>query len=62
MRGRQRGIFKIPNHYPNRSFGHLMTQICAIIGGIFTVAGIVDALFYKTLHVIQKKIELGKFS
>lgn len=44
------------------SFGHLATNICAIIGGIFTVAGIVDSIFYNSLHLIKKKIELGKFS
>jgi hypothetical protein len=43
-----------------RSFGHCATNICAIIGGIFTVAGIIDTLLYHSVKVIQKKIELGK--
>lgn len=43
-----------------KSFGHCATNICAIIGGIFTVAGIVDSLLYHSVKVIQKKIELGK--
>lgn len=45
-----------------RSFGHFATSICAIIGGVFTVAGILDTLLYHSLNAIQKKIELGKAS
>ncbi|KAJ9581400.1 hypothetical protein L9F63_023415, partial [Diploptera punctata] len=43
-----------------KSFGHCATNVCAIIGGIFTVAGIIDSLLYHSVKVIQKKIELGK--
>ncbi|PNF20099.1 Endoplasmic reticulum-Golgi intermediate compartment protein 3 [Cryptotermes secundus] len=43
-----------------KSFGHCATNICAIIGGIFTVAGIIDSLLYHSVKMIQKKIELGK--
>ncbi|GFG34757.1 hypothetical protein Cfor_04636 [Coptotermes formosanus] len=42
-----------------KSLGHCATNICAIIGGIFTVAGIVDSLLYHSVKVIQKKIELA---
>ena len=45
-----------------KSFGHFATNVCAIIGGVFTVAGIIDALLYHSVRVIQKKHELGKFS
>jgi len=46
----------------NRSFLHFLTSVCAIIGGIFTVAGILDAFIYRGAAVLKKKIELGKFT
>ncbi|XP_034902974.1 uncharacterized protein [Populus alba] len=44
------------------SFLHFMTSICAIIGGIFTIAGIVDSFIYHGRKAIKKKMEIGKFS
>uniref|UniRef100_A0A061R484 Endoplasmic reticulum-golgi intermediate compartment protein 3-like n=1 Tax=Tetraselmis sp. GSL018 TaxID=582737 RepID=A0A061R484_9CHLO len=44
------------------SFVHFITGVCAIIGGIFTVSGIVDAFVYHGEKAIRKKIELGKLS
>ncbi|XP_040453438.1 endoplasmic reticulum-Golgi intermediate compartment protein 3 isoform X3 [Falco naumanni] len=44
----------------HRSFTHFLTGVCAIIGGIFTVAGLIDSLIYHSARAIQKKIELGK--
>lgn len=44
----------------HRSFMHFLTGVCAIIGGIFTVAGIIDSLVYRSSRVIQQKLELGK--
>jgi hypothetical protein len=34
-----------------------MTTICAIVGGVFTVSGILDQLFHR---ISLKKTELGK--
>lgn len=45
-----------------KSFLHFLTSVCAIIGGVFTVAGLVDSAIYHSARVIQKKIELGKAS
>ena len=45
-----------------KSIGHLLTNTCAIIGGCFTVASIIDSFLYHSVRAIQKKIELGKFS
>lgn len=45
-----------------KSFGHFATNLCAIVGGVFTVAGIIDALLYHSVRAIQRKVELGKFS
>lgn len=44
----------------DRSFGHFVTNICAIIGGVFTVAGILDALLYHSLNAFESKTLLGK--
>ncbi|XP_013181147.1 PREDICTED: endoplasmic reticulum-Golgi intermediate compartment protein 3 [Papilio xuthus] len=43
-----------------RSIGHFATNICAIIGGVFTVAGILDTLLYHSLNAFHNKIVLGK--
>ncbi|GJY98683.1 disulfide isomerase-like protein 5-4 [Tanacetum coccineum] len=42
-----------------KSFSHFITNVCAIIGGVFTVAGILDSLLHNTMR-LAKKIELGK--
>ena len=44
-----------------KAFYHFITTTCAIIGGVFTVAGILDGLFHASLRV-AKKVELGKNS
>ncbi|CAH9082126.1 unnamed protein product [Cuscuta europaea] len=44
------------------SFLHFLTNICAIIGGIFTIAGLVDSFIYHGQRALKKKMELGKFS
>jgi hypothetical protein len=43
-----------------RSFTHFLTGLCAIIGGVFTVAGIIDSFIYHGLRSVQTKINLGK--
>lgn len=45
-----------------RSFGHFLTNVCAIIGGVYTVAGLFDSLLYHSIKAIKKKIELGKLN
>ncbi|KAJ9182722.1 hypothetical protein P3X46_006682 [Hevea brasiliensis] len=42
-----------------KSFSHFITNVCAIIGGVFTVAGILDSILHNTIRMM-KKIELGK--
>ncbi|XP_022105808.1 endoplasmic reticulum-Golgi intermediate compartment protein 3-like [Acanthaster planci] len=44
----------------HRSFMHFLTGVCAIIGGVFTVAGLIDSFIYHSAKAIQKKIDLGK--
>ncbi|XP_045511313.1 endoplasmic reticulum-Golgi intermediate compartment protein 3 [Colias croceus] len=43
-----------------RSLGHFATNVCAIVGGVFTLAGIFDSLLYHSLNAFQNKIMLGK--
>mmetsp|Transcript_19130 Transcript_19130/g.32871 ORF Transcript_19130/g.32871 Transcript_19130/m.32871 type:complete len:478 (+) Transcript_19130:28-1461(+) len=38
---------------------HFLTTTCAIVGGVFTVAGILDAVLYSGMKMI-KKVNLGK--
>jgi hypothetical protein len=40
-------------------FFHFIVQICAIIGGVFTVAGIIDSVVHKSVVAILKKHEMG---
>eukprot|EP00878_Enallax_costatus_P025435 GHUV01027212.1.p1 GENE.GHUV01027212.1~~GHUV01027212.1.p1 ORF type:complete len:168 (+),score=52.51 GHUV01027212.1:399-902(+) len=42
------------------SFLHFLTNVCAIVGGIFAVSGLIDGTVYQAGQVIKKKIELGK--
>jgi len=42
------------------SFFRFLVQICAIIGGIFTVAGIIDTIVHKSVVNIMKKAQIGK--
>jgi len=37
-------------------FSHFITQLCAIIGGIFTVAGIIDSLIFHLSGMMTKKL------
>lgn len=44
------------------SFGHFITNCCAIIGGIYVVASLVDSFVFSSYRAFKRKIELGKFS
>jgi hypothetical protein len=39
---------------------HFIIQICAIIGGIFSVTGIIDALVHQSIVAILRKASMGK--
>ena len=40
---------------------HFLTTICAIVGGTFTVAGIIDSCIFSATEIF-KKFELGKLN
>ncbi|VDL97635.1 unnamed protein product [Schistocephalus solidus] len=37
-----------------KSFLHFLTNTCAIIGGVFTVASLLDAFIYRSLCLFEK--------
>ena len=37
------------------SFSYFLTSLCAIVGGVFTTAGIVDGLVYHTAAMTQRR-------
>lgn len=41
---------------------HFLIQICAILGGIFSVTGIIDALIHKSVVAILRKAAMGKLT
>lgn len=43
-----------------KPFYHFVTAVCAVVGGVFTVAGILDSMAYTTAKTFKKKIDLGK--
>ncbi|KAL6778898.1 hypothetical protein ACKKBG_A04140 [Auxenochlorella protothecoides x Auxenochlorella symbiontica] len=42
------------------SFLAFLTSTCAIVGGVFTISGIVDATVYHGQKMLRKKLEMGK--
>ncbi|XAR48570.1 hypothetical protein NMG60_11031436 [Bertholletia excelsa] len=53
---------KVTFREEHTSFLHFLTNVCAIIGGVFTVSGILDSFIYHGQRAIKKKMEIGKFS
>ncbi|KAL2915094.1 ER-derived vesicles protein erv46 [Polyrhizophydium stewartii] len=43
-----------------KPFTHFLTDLCAIVGGVFTVAGMIDGFLYATQRSLKAKTELGK--
>ena len=47
---------------PYTSTAHFLLELCAIIGGVFTVAGLVDATLHHGARQVRRKMQLGKQS
>ncbi|KAI8820151.1 endoplasmic reticulum vesicle transporter-domain-containing protein [Fimicolochytrium jonesii] len=43
-----------------KPLSHFLTDICAVVGGVFTVAGIVDSFIFTAGKQLRQKMELGK--
>jgi hypothetical protein len=59
-RPRPRPAPQVKIYAQRNSFLHFMTNVCAIVGGVFTVSGLVDAFVYHGDRLIRKKMEMGK--
>ena len=44
------------------SFLTFFIQLCAILGGVFTVTGIIDSLVHQSVKILLRKAELGKLA
>lgn len=44
------------------SFLHFLTNVCAIVGGVWAVSGVVDSAVYQGQRLIRQKQQLGKFT
>jgi len=44
----------------SKSFSHFLVQVCAIVGGVFTVLGLVNSVLHSSLKHFLKKAEMGK--
>ncbi|KAJ3382593.1 hypothetical protein HDU84_004201 [Entophlyctis sp. JEL0112] len=45
-----------------KPFSHFLTDVCAVVGGVFTVGGIIDGLIYTAEKRLKMKVDLGKAS
>ncbi|KAI1707887.1 endoplasmic reticulum vesicle transporter domain-containing protein [Ditylenchus destructor] len=45
-----------------RSLSHFLVGLCAIIGGVYTVAALVDSFIYSSSRAMARKFQMGKAS
>uniref|UniRef100_A0A1I8AA75 Endoplasmic reticulum-Golgi intermediate compartment protein 3 n=1 Tax=Steinernema glaseri TaxID=37863 RepID=A0A1I8AA75_9BILA len=45
-----------------QSLSHFLVSLCAIIGGVFTVASLLDSFIYTSSRAIQRKIQINKLT
>lgn len=55
-------VARVTERRPYASWVHFFLQLCAIAGGVFTVAGLLDAFVYHGAEQVRRKINLGKMS
>nr|CCC92512.1 unnamed protein product [Trypanosoma congolense IL3000] len=46
--------------HPYPSVVHLVLQLCAVGGGVYTVVGLIDSMFFHSIRRVQEKINRGK--
>ncbi|KEG07376.1 ERGIC and golgi family 3 [Trypanosoma grayi] len=46
--------------HPYSSIVHLLLQLCAVGGGVFTVAGLLDSFLFHGIRRVQRKMNQGK--
>lgn len=42
-------------------FLHFVTNVCAIVGGLWAVSGLIDSTVYHGQKMMRKKIDIGKY-
>jgi hypothetical protein len=45
-----------------KSFTSFLIGVCAVVGGVFTVAGLLDTVLYSAERALKKKRGLGKLN
>lgn len=43
-----------------RQFTSFIVELCAIVGGVYTVCAIIDAIAFRAERQLRKKVNLGK--
>jgi hypothetical protein len=43
-----------------KPFTHFLTNLCAIIGGVYTVAGLIDRLLFSAVNILQRSSDFKK--
>jgi hypothetical protein len=46
----------------NVPFYRFLTSLCAVVGGVFTIIGLVDSGVFHAMNSLKKKQQLGKLS
>lgn len=46
--------FRVVHQQSSESFGSYLTQLCAVVGGVFTVFGILDGMLHGVVKVIKQ--------
>jgi hypothetical protein len=41
-------------------FTHFVVSVCAVVGGVFTVLGLVDAVVHQAYIKVLRKVQMGK--
>ena len=44
----------------SQSFASFLTKLCGIVGGVYTVSGLIDAFIFHSGSAIRKKMQIGK--
>ncbi|KAG8893739.1 hypothetical protein FRB99_001727 [Tulasnella sp. 403] len=44
----------VVHHERRQSFAHFLTSMCAIVGGVLTVASILDSFLFRTQKFVKK--------
>ena len=52
--------FRVVHQQSSESFGSYLTQLCAVVGGVFTVFGILDGMLHGVVKVIKQDLRCAE--